>query len=105
MGTPDGRDRMLKRHEIVVRIIDANAKDLRLANAFIGLDVERRNAERELTAAAPPTGAREALADIEKRMDAIDQDRAKLAAEKAWLDEVLAEFDKPQRAEPRSGEA
>lgn len=94
MGGSDGRERMLKRHEIVVRIIEANSRVLRIENEFNGLDIERRNAER--------AGSREAVAGIEARMKAIDEERVRLAAEKVWLDEALAAFDGAPSAETAS---
>jgi hypothetical protein len=95
MGTTEGRDHMLKRHEIVVRIIDANSRALRFTNEINGLDIQRLDAERQLQQNASAQGVRETLVDIEHRMKNLDEQRRKLAVEKEWLEETLASFDEP----------
>lgn len=92
MSTPDGRDVMLKRHEIVVRIIDVNSRILRTDNEINGLDIERRNAERDIHA-APSSDRREALSSIEVRISDLGAMRQKILTEKAWLEQTLDDFD------------
>lgn len=107
MSAADGREHMLKRHEIVVRLIDANSRRLRLDNEINGLDIERRIAERDLDAEVGNSpGA--ALADIEAKLAALRDESSRLEAERSWLNESLAEFDGDHRAAdaaPRTGRA
>jgi len=92
MDTPDGREQMLKRHEIVVRIIEVNSQALRLENEINGLDIQRRNAERDQH--ATPTGdAGTTLAEIAEREADLETKRQKLIAEKEWLEQSLDDFD------------
>lgn len=93
MTTTDGRQRMLERHEIVVKIIEANARRLHLENEINGLDIERRVAERDLRAAPNDRAARALLAEIETKITGSRNERLKLDAECEWLDHTLAEFD------------
>lgn len=102
MGTPEGREHMLKRHEIVVRIIETNSRALRLDNEINGLDIERRIAERDLDVAKG--SAQPVLADVTARLHGLREQRGKLETEREWLEQALAEFDgAPTRDEPHSG--
>ncbi|RUP08814.1 hypothetical protein [Hyphomicrobium sp.] len=101
MSTPDGRDVMLKRHEIVVRIIDVNSRILRIDNEINGLDIERRNAERDVHA-VPSSGRGEALFTIEERISELGAMRQKILTEKAWLEQTLDDFDSAAAANETS---
>lgn len=93
MTATDGRQHMLQRHEIVVKIIEANARRLHLENEINGLDIERRVAERDLVAAPNDGAARALLAEIQSKISISRNERLKLDAECDWLDHTLAEFD------------
>lgn len=93
MTTADGRDRMLRRHEIVVRIIEANSRRLHLENEINGMDIERRIAERDLAAKPGDDALRAQLAAIETKIAASRAESQKLETERDWLDQSLAEFD------------
>lgn len=99
MSTPGGRDVMLQRHEIVVRIIDINSRALRIENESNGLDIERRNAERDCSQ-APSSQTDEALAAIHDRIQQLDASRKRLVAEKTWLEQALDNFDNAARNKP-----
>lgn len=102
MGTPEGRDHMLKRHDIVVRIIEANSRRLRLDNEINGLDIERRIAERDLKDLASDQSVIERLTSVEAKLSALREESNKLDVTRAWLDRALAEFD---GSPPESGSA
>lgn len=93
MGTPEGRDHMLKRHDIVVRIIEANSRRLRLDNEINGLDIERRIVERDQKDASADPGISGRLVAIEAKLAELREESSKLDATRAWLEESLAEFD------------
>jgi chromosome segregation ATPase len=93
MGTPDGREQMLERHEIVVRIIDTNSRRLRLDNEMHGLDIERLIAERDLAADGDNAEVRARLIDIEAKLAGLREKSSKLETEHTWLEQSLAEFD------------
>lgn len=102
MGTLEGREHMLKRHEVVVRIIEANSKALRLTNEINGLDIQRSDAQRQLKRAAPADELDVALTAIQQRMNDLEEQRRKLEIEKEWLEEALANFDDPSSSGSRS---
>lgn len=103
MTTTDGRQRMLQRHEIVVKIIEVNARRLHVENEINGLDIERRVAERDLVAEQNDSAARALLANIESKISTSRTESLKLEAERDWLEQVLAEFDGtlPSDQQPR----
>lgn len=104
MGTPEGREHMLKRHEIVVRIIEANSKALRLDNEINGLDIERRIAVRDFELTADVAQSQTALATLTAKLDELRQQRARLESERQWLEHALSEFDgAPASDQPKSG--
>lgn len=84
---------MLKRHEIVVRIIETNSRRLRLDNEINGLDIERRIAERDVELRGAGEEQATALAGIRAKLVHLEEQRNKLAAEHDWLEQALAEFD------------
>lgn len=107
VGTPEGRDHMLKRHEIVVRIIDANSRRLRLDNEINGLDIERRIAERELVDGEADQSVNDRLASVHAKLAVLKDESNKLDVERTWLDQSLAEFDgmPPPESEHKAGRA
>lgn len=95
MGTAEGRQHMLQRHEIVVRIIEANSRRLQLENEMNGLDIERRIAERDLTATPNDGELRARLSQTEAKISTLQHQGRMLDAERDWLDQSLADFDGP----------
>lgn len=105
MADVDGKEHMLKRHEIVVRIIEANSRRLHLENERNGLDIERRIAERDLSAAPDDDAIRARLATLQSKIALAQAECLKLEAERDWLDQSLAVFDGDQPAHQPSGRA
>jgi hypothetical protein len=106
MGTPEGRQHMLARHEIVVRIIETNSNALRLDNEINGLDIERRVAERDLGSTADAGQPQQVLAQVTAKLEALRERRSKLEAERQWLEQALSEFDgTPAHDDTNSGRA
>lgn len=105
MSDVDGKERMLKRHEIVVRIIEANSRRLHLENERNGLDIERRIAERDVSAAPDDDAIRARLATLQSKIAEAQAACLKLEAERDWLDQSLAAFDGTQSAHEPSGRA
>ena len=101
MGTPEGRDLMLQRHEIVVRIIEANSRALRLENEINGLDIQTLNAKRDIELSETEDN-RKNLADIEERKRSLEDQRSALLVEKQWLDQALDDFDMASAGAPLS---
>jgi hypothetical protein len=93
MGTLDGRDHMLKRHDIVARIIEANSRRLRLDNEINGFDIERRIAERDLKDAPADLGIAKRFAAIDAKLAVLREEGSRLEVTRTWLERSLAEFD------------
>lgn len=93
MGTLEGRDQMLERHDIVARIIEANSRRLRLDNEINGLDIERRIAERDLKDAPADAGIAERFAAIDAKLAVLREESSRLEVTRTWLEQSLAEFD------------
>ncbi|MEH2488667.1 hypothetical protein [Bradyrhizobium sp. AZCC 2230] len=89
----DDKARMRARHEMVMKLIDNNARQLRCDNQRHGAEIERKLAVR---AAALPGASRSSLAAIaqcDQRLAVIDEEEQRLAAERDWLTAMLVAFD------------
>ncbi|SIN91295.1 hypothetical protein SAMN05443247_00667 [Bradyrhizobium erythrophlei] len=89
----DDKARMMARHEMVMGLIDNNARQLRCDNQRHGVEIERKLAVRTaaLPGAAPSSQA--AIAECDERLAVIDEEEHRLAAERDWLTATLAAFD------------
>lgn len=104
MTTPNPRDLMLQRHEIVMRIMAANSRRLHLDNEINGLDIERRIEERD-TPLTPDGEATIRLQEITQRLVSLKDECSKIQVEREWLEQTLAEFDRGAAAAPENGNA
>jgi hypothetical protein len=89
----DDKARTMARHEMVMGLIDNNARQLRCDNQRHGVEIERKLAVRTaaLPGAAPSSQA--AIAECDERLAVIDEEEHRLAAERDWLTATLAAFD------------
>lgn len=91
--SPD-RSNMMERHKIVVALIEVNSQQLRCDSAAAGLDIERLNAERDVSRSDGSPESKQALAEVERRMQEVEEKKRKLAQERDWLETSLSEFDR-----------
>jgi hypothetical protein len=89
----DDKARMVARHEMVMGLIDNNARQLRCANQRHGVEIERKLALRAAALPGAPSSLRKAIAECDRRLAAIDEEDQRLAAERDWLTKTLAAFD------------
>ena len=89
----DDKVRMVARHEMVMGLIDNNARQLRCDNQRYGVEIERKLAIREAALPGAPSSSLAAIAECDQRLAAIDQEEHRLAAERDWLTTTLAAFD------------
>ena len=90
---PDHKAQMVARHEMVMRLIDNNARQLRCDNQRHGAEIERQLAARAAAAAGASPPLLEAVAQCDRRLAEIDDEGRRLAAERDWLTAALATFD------------
>ena len=89
----DDRARMQARHEMVMSLIDNNARQLRCDNQRHGVEIERQLAVRAAALPGAPSSSLAAIAECDQRMAVIDEEEHRLAAERDWLTATLAAFD------------
>lgn len=88
-----GSARMMARHEMVMRLIDNNARQLRCDNQRHGVEIERQLAVRAAAQPGAPTAAQTAIAECDQRLAVIAEEDRRLGAERDWLTRMLAAFD------------
>jgi hypothetical protein len=89
----DDKARMLARHEMVMGLIDNNARQLRCHNQRHGVEIERKLAVRAAALSGAPLSSQAAIAECDQRLAVIDEQEHRLAAERDWLTATLTAFD------------
>ena len=89
----DDKARMKARHEMVMGLIDNNARQLRCDNQRHGVEIERKLAVRAAALPGAPPSSLAVIAECDQRLAVIDEEEHRLAAERDWLAATLAAFD------------
>src|ERR1700732_2341696 len=89
----DDKARMKARHEMVMGLIDNNARQLRCDNQRHGVEIERQLAVRAAALHGAPSSSRAAITECDQRLAVIDEEEHRLTAERDWLIKTLAAFD------------
>jgi hypothetical protein len=89
----DDKARMKARHEMVMGLIDNNARQLRCDNQRHGVQIERKLAVRAAALSGASLSSQAAIAECDQRLAVIDEEEHRLAAERDWLTATLAAFD------------
>jgi len=89
----DDKVRMVARHEMVMGLIDNNARQLRCDNQRHGVEIERQLAVRAAALPGAPLSSRAAITECDQRLAVIDEEERRLTAERDWLIKTLAAFD------------
>src|ERR1700731_2779232 len=90
----DDKARMKARHEMVMGLIDNNARLLRCDNQRHGVEIERKLAVRAAALPGAPSSSQAAIAECGQRLAVIDEEEHRLPARRDWLG--------PHPAPPRS---
>lgn len=85
--------RMVARHQMVMGLIDNNARQLRCDNLRHGVEMERQLAVRAAAQPGAPTAFKAAVTECDQRLAEIAEQERKLNAEREWLTAALAAFD------------
>jgi hypothetical protein len=89
----DDKARMKARHEMVMGLIDNNARQLRCDNQRHGVEIERKLAVRAAALRGAPPSSLAVIEECDQRLAIIDDEERRLAAERDWLTTTLAAFD------------
>ena len=89
----DDRARMKARHEMVMGLIDNNARQLRCDNQRHGVEIERKLAVRAAALPGAPPSSQAAIAECDQRLAVINEEARRIASERDWLTTTLAAFD------------
>jgi hypothetical protein len=88
-----GRESMLARHKLIEAMIDNNLRQLKFDSARGGADIERACALRDIQRGDDNSEPAERLAEIDRRIERLEDEHRSLVAEREWLNTALLEFD------------
>jgi predicted ribosome quality control (RQC) complex YloA/Tae2 family protein len=95
------RESMLARHKLIEAMIDNNMRQLKFDSARCGADIERACALRDIERGADDREPTERLAEVERRIERLEEEHRSLVAEREWLNRSLLEFDEQATANRR----
>jgi hypothetical protein len=87
------RDRMIARHKLIEGIIRNNEMQLRNESARGGAEIELECAKRDIARDGSGHAAQDELEQVSKRLTALQDEQARLVAEREWLNAALLKFD------------
>jgi hypothetical protein len=87
------RESMLARHKLIEAMIDNNLRQLKFDSARGGADIERACALRDVERGGDDAEPTERLAEIDRRIEQLEDEHRSLVAEREWLNRSLLEFD------------
>jgi hypothetical protein len=100
-GSRAGRESMLARHKLIEAMIDNNLRQLKFDSARGGADIERACALRDIERGGDDPEPTERLAEIDRRIERLEDEHRSLVAEREWLNKSLLEFDEQAAANRR----
>ena len=83
-----GRESMLARHKLIEAMIDNNLRQLKFDSARGGADIERACALRDIERGADDPEPTERLAEVESRIERLEEEHRSLVAEREWLNKI-----------------
>ncbi|HZZ23128.1 MAG TPA: hypothetical protein VFE60_11370 [Roseiarcus sp.] len=95
------RESMLARHKLIEAMIDNNMRQLKFDSARCGADIERACALRDIERGADDREPTERLAEVERRIERLEEEHRSLVAEREWLNRSLLQFDEQAAANQR----
>ena len=95
------RESMLARHKLIEAMIDNNLRQLKFDSARGGADIERACALRDIERGGDDSEPTERLAEIDRRIERLEDEHRSLVAEREWLNRSLLEFDEQAAANRR----
>jgi hypothetical protein len=95
------RESMLARHKLIEAMIDNNLRQLKFDSARGGAEIERACALRDVERGGDDSEPTERLAEIDRRIERLEDEHRSLVAEREWLNRSLLEFDDQATANRR----
>ena len=95
------RESMLARQKLIEAMIDNNLRQLKFDSAWRGADIERACALRDVERGGGDPELSERLAEIDRRIERLEEEHRSLVAEREWLNRSLLEFDEQAAANRR----
>ena len=95
------RESMLARHKLIEAMIDNNLRQLKFDSARGGAEIERACALRDVERGGDDSEPTERLAEIDRRIERLEDEHRSLVAEREWLNKALLEFDDQAAANGR----
>jgi hypothetical protein len=95
------RESMLARHKLIEAMIDNNLRQLKFDSVRGGADIERACALRDVERGGDNSEPAERLAEIDRRIEQLEDEHRSLVAEREWLNRSLLEFDDQAAAKGR----
>ena len=87
------RDRMIARHKLIEGIIRNNELQLRNDSARGGAEIELECVKRDITRDGDGRATQDEFEQVSKRLTALQDEHARLVAEREWLNAALLKFD------------
>ena len=87
------RESMLARHKLIEAMIDNNLRQLKFDSARGGADIERACALGDVERDGDASEPTERLAEIDRRIERLEDEHRSLVVESQWLNKSLLEFD------------
>ena len=87
------RDRMIARHKLIEGIIRNNEMQLKNESARGGAEIELECAKRDIARDGDGRAAQDEFERVSKRLTALQDEHARLVAEREWLNAALLRFD------------
>jgi hypothetical protein len=100
-ASQSARESMLARHKLIEAMIDNNLRQLKFDSARGGADIERACALRDVERGGDDSEPSERLAEIDRRIERLEDEHRSLVAEREWLNRSLLEFDDQATANRR----
>lgn len=87
------RDRMIARHKLIEGIIRNNEMQLKNERARGGAEIELECVKRNIARDGDGRAIQNEFEQASKRLTALQDDHARLVAEREWLNAALLQFD------------
>ena len=86
-------DRMIARYKLIEGIIRNNEMQLRNESARGGAEIELACVKRDIARDGDGRAAQDEFEQVSKRLTALQDEHARLVAEREWLNAALLKFD------------
>ena len=87
------RDRMIARHRLIEGIIRNNEMQLKNESARGGAEIELECVKRDIARGGDGRAAQDEFEQVSKRLTTLQDEHARLVAEREWLNAALLRFD------------